>query len=105
MSAAKFKKEIQDVKSSLILMDDLHEVTSYGSKDKMQGNIDTICRDFYDYRNDSSLVITTESSVNLKFTESFLQRVVWGNFQVKSIKKLKKKNDILNIWNFDQMMY
>ena len=65
----KFEKQTKGISSSLILMDDLHEVKSYNSKDKMQGNIDTI-----------SLLITAENNVNLNFTESFLQRVVLVNF-------------------------
>lgn len=38
------KKQVQGIKSSLVLMDDLHEVKGYSSKDRMQNNIDTICR-------------------------------------------------------------
>lgn len=96
MSAAKFKKQIEGIKSSLVLMDDLHEVKGYNSKDRMQNNIDTICRDFYDYRNDSSLLITAENNVNLKFTESFLQRVVFVNFSSMILEDIDEKERYLN---------
>lgn len=88
-SAAQFKKQVKDVKSSLVLMDDIHGVYGYSSKDKMQNNIDTICREFYDYRNDSSLLITIENNSNLRFTNSFLQRTVWINFS----NKIKEAHD------------